>query len=166
MAILKPSPSAPSRHADVVERERGRVGRALAHLLEVLLDRDAGRAHRDHESRDPAVAGCRIGLREHDRPLGVAGVRDERLRAIEDVLVAVPCGRRSQRRDVGAGTGLREGKRADDRAIGQRRQPTCLLLVGAEEDDGAGAQAVGEDRGPDSGAAPVDLLADEHAVEG
>ena len=59
---------------DVLERERGRVGRALSHLVEVLLDRDARRVHRDDERRDAAVALRRIGLREDDRPVRVAGV--------------------------------------------------------------------------------------------
>ena len=44
-------------------------------------------------------------------------------------------------------------------------EPRRLLLVGAGDDHRAGAEAVGGDRGADAGAAPVELLADEHAVE-
>ena len=89
-------------HDDVLQRERRRVGRALAHLVEVLLDRHARRVHRDDERGHAAVALRRVGLREDDRPRRPAGVRDERLRAVEDVLVAAPLGRRLHARDVGA----------------------------------------------------------------
>jgi hypothetical protein len=154
------------RHADVVERERRRVGRALAHLLEVLLDHDPGRAHLDDERRHPAAAGGRIGLGEDDRPLGVARVRDERLRAVEDVVVAVAHRGGAQRGDVGARPRLRERERAEDRLFDQRRQPAGLLLGRAEEQDGARAEPVGGDGRADPGAAPVELFADEQAVEG
>ena len=133
IAILKPSPSSPSRFSagtrTSCEREGGRVGRALAHLLEVLLDRDAGRAHLDDEGRHAATARGRIRLREDDGPLGVAGVRDERLRAVEDVLVAVAHRGRPQRGDVRARTRLRERERAEDRLLDERRQPASLLLL-------------------------------------
>ena len=111
------------RNDDVGQRERGRVRRALAHLVEVLLDLDARRVHRDDERRDAAMALARIGLREDDRPGRVAGVRDERLRAVQDVLVATPLGRRLHPRDVGAGIGLAEPERAQDRLLEERRQP-------------------------------------------
>ena len=113
----------------------------------------------------PAMALRRIGLGEDDRPRGVAGVRDERLRAVQDVLVTAPHRGRLQTRDVRAGVRLREPERAEDRRLEQRRQPRRLLLVGAREDDRAGAEPVRADRRADSRAAPVELLADEHAVE-
>ncbi len=106
-----------------------------------------------------------VGLREDDRPVGVARVRDEGLRAVQDVLVAAALGRRLQARDVGAGLRLGEAERAEDRRLEQRRQPRRLLLVGAGDDHGAGAEAVRAERGADAGAAPVELLADEHPVE-
>jgi hypothetical protein len=68
----------------------------------------------------------RIGLREHDRPRGVAGVRDERLRAVEDVLVALARGRVRSAADVGSGSRLRERERAEDRPLDERRQPARL----------------------------------------
>ena len=107
-----------------------------------------------------------IGLREDDRPRGVAGVRDEGLRAVQDVLVAAPLGGRLQLGDVGAGLGLGEAERAENRLFEQRRQPLRLLLLAAGDDHRAGAEAVGADRGADPGATPVELLADEDPVEG
>src|SRR5581483_4324792 len=79
--------------------------------------------------------------------------------------IPVAPGRRLHRRDVRARAGLREPERAEDRLLEERRQPLLLLLVAAGEDHGAGAEAVRGDRGADAGAAPVELLADEHAVE-
>jgi len=153
------------RHDDVLQREGRGVRRALPHLVEVLLDRHAGRVHRDDERRDAAVPLGDVGLREDDRPLGVARVRDEGLRAVQDVLVAAALGARLQPGDVGACVGLGEPERAEDRALDQRRQPLGLLLVGAGDQHRAGAQAVRADRGADTGATPVQLLADEHPVE-
>ena len=140
MAILKPSPSRPNRLsariADVLERERGRVRRALAHLVQVRLDRHARRVHRDDERGHTLVAALRVGLREDDRPRGVAGIRDEGLRAVEDVLVALAHGGGRERRDVGARARLGETERREDRLLDQRRQPLRLLLVAAECDHG------------------------------
>ena len=65
----------------------------------------------------------RVGLREDDGPRGLAGVRDERLRAVEDVLAAAALGRRLDARDVGARVRLAEAERAQDRLLGERRQP-------------------------------------------
>src|SRR4051794_20125850 len=47
----------------------------------------------------------------------------------------------------------------------ERWQPRRLLLVGARDDDRARAEAVRAERRGDPGAAPVELLADEHSVE-
>src|SRR5439155_20375453 len=43
----------------------------------------------DHEGRDARVAGLRFGLGEDDVDVGDAGVRDEALAAVQDVLVAL-----------------------------------------------------------------------------
>ena len=155
-----------SRNDDVGERERRGVGRALAHLVEVLLHLDARCVHRDDERGHPLVALGRIRLREDDRPRGVAGVRDERLRPVQDVLVAAALGGRLQVGDVGAGLGLREAEGAENRLLEERRQPLRLLLLAAGDDHRAGAEAVRPDRRADAGAAPVELLADEDPVEG
>ena len=80
----------------------------------------------------PLLPAARVGLREDDRPGRVAGVRDERLRAVEDVLVALAHRGRLQRGDVRAGARLREAERAEDRRLDERREPRRLLLVAAE----------------------------------
>ena len=83
----------------------------------------------------------RVGLREDDRPGGMAGVRDERLRAVEDVLVAAALRGRLQVGDVGAGLGLGEPERAEDRLLEERRQPLRLLLLAAGDDHGRRSRA-------------------------
>jgi hypothetical protein len=131
----------------------------------VLLDHDPVGVHRHHERRQAAVALAAVSRREHDRPGGVPGVRDEHLRPVEDVLVALADRGRLDAGDVRAGVRLREAERAEDRRLEQRRQPLTLLLVGPGEDDRRGPKRVDDDRDGDPGAAPRQLLAGEHAVE-
>ena len=66
---------------------------------------------------------------------------------------------------VRPGARLGEPEAAEDRRFDERPEPLLLLLVGAGDQDRAGAEAVGADRGADARAAPVELLADQHAVE-
>jgi hypothetical protein len=151
IAILKPSPSSPSRFAAGIE---------------VLLDRDARRVHRNDERRQAAVALGRVGLGEDDRPRRVPRVGDERLGAVEDVLVAAPLGGGLDPRDVGPRVRLAQPERAQDRLLEQRDEPVALLLVRAREEDGPGPERVGRQRDGHPGAAPRELLADQDAVEG
>ena len=93
MATLKPSPSSPSRFAAGTRRPRSDVagvGRALAHLVEVLLDDEAGGVGRDDERAD-ALDAPGLGPSWRRRSNQAARpVRDERLRPVDHVLVAVP----------------------------------------------------------------------------
>ena len=85
-------------HAAVGEEDlAGR--RALdAHLRLDAADLEPGRVRLDEEARDPPVPGCRVGLREDRVQPCDARVRDEPLRAVEDVLVALaPGGRQASR---------------------------------------------------------------------
>ena len=84
---------------------------------------------------------------------------------VDDVLVASPLGRGLHACDVGARIGLREAERAQGRLVEERREPGLLLLVGAREKHGSCTEPVGEDRGADAGAPPVQLLPHEHPVE-
>jgi hypothetical protein len=127
---------------------------------------DPRRVHRDDERGDTAVALRRVRFREHHGPGRTAGVGDEGLGAVQDVFVAASLRRRLHARDVGSGVGLAQTERAEDRLLQKRRQPRLLLLVGSRQEDGACPEAVREDRGGDAGATPVELLPDEHAVEG
>ena len=72
-----------------------------------------GRVHRHEEQREAVVAGVGVGLGdEHDHVRAVA-VGDVRLRAVDDVLVAVAHGARLDRGDVGARVGLGDPQAED-----------------------------------------------------
>src|SRR6266540_410976 len=81
--------------AAVVEEDlAGR--RALdAHLRLDAADLEAGRVCFENEGGDTGVAAFRIGLREHGVHVRDAGVRDEALAAVEDVLAVVQLRRRA-----------------------------------------------------------------------
>jgi len=132
----------------------------------MLLELDAAGVHWDDEGGHAAIALGGIGLREHDRPRGSTRVRDERLRAVQDVLVASALGGRLQLGHVGPCLGLREAEGAEDGLIEEWWQPPGLLFVGAGDDHRARPQGVCADRRADAGAAPVELFPDEDPVEG
>ncbi len=79
------------------------------------------------------MARVGIGLREHRVERRDAGIRDEALRPVEDVLVAVAPRRRAHRGRVGARAGLGERVGAEPFAAREPRQVARLLLVGAGE---------------------------------
>ena len=153
MAILKPSPSAPR------EFSAGTTTSVSANA-EVSVERWPILSR----CFSIVTPGASIGTMNAEIPLwpfdgsvfanttstSVAGVRDERLRPVQDVLVAAADGGRLHARDVGAGVGLAQPERAEDRLFEQRRQPLRLLLVRPGQEHRAGAEAVGADRGPDA----------------
>src|SRR5207248_10718831 len=94
------------RHPDVLEGERRRIRRPLTELVEVLLDDDAVRVGRYDEGRQATVPGRAVRRDEDDEPGRFPRVRDEHLRAVEDVVAAVPGGGGLDRRYVRAGAGL------------------------------------------------------------
>jgi hypothetical protein len=96
----------------------------------------------------------------------MARVRDEHLRAVEDVLVTAALGDGLDARRVGAGVGLGERERTEERLVEERRQPRLLLLVGTRDHHRRRPEDVRHDRDRDPRAAPGELLADEHALEG
>ena len=96
-------------------------------------DREAGRVGLDEERRDARVAGVRIGLREDGVEVRDAGVRDEALAAVEDVLVAVADRGRPHRGGVGAGAGFGQRVRGQPLAGRELRQVALLLLLRARE---------------------------------
>jgi hypothetical protein len=153
------------RHPHVLEGDRGGVRRALPHLVEVPLDDDAVEVGRDGEGRQAAVPLRPVGRGEDDEPRRMARVRDEHLRAVQDVLVAAADGRRLDPRDVRPGVRLREGEGTEDRLLDERDEKAALLLVRAGDEDGRSAERVGRERRRHPGAAPGELLADQHAVE-
>ena len=79
------------------------------------------------------MAGVGIGLREDRVEVRDGRVRDEALRAVEDVLVAVAPRGRAHRRRVGARARLGQRVRGEPLARGEARQEARLLLLGARE---------------------------------
>ena len=94
-------------------------------------------------------------------------VGDERLGAVDHVLVAVADRRRADPGDVGAGAGLGDPEAADLLALDPGHQVALLLLLGAEQVDG-GEDHVGLDReahvGP-AGARVAHALGADQRVE-
>ena len=90
-------------------------------------DCEAWRVGLDEERGDARVAGIRIGLREDGVEVRDAGVRDEALAAVEDVLVAVADRGRPHRGRVGAGAGF--GQRVGGQPLAARELRQVLLLL-------------------------------------
>jgi hypothetical protein len=121
--------------ADVLEGEERRVGRVHPELLEALLAHDAGKVHVDEEEREAVVAGVRVGLRDEHDEVGPVAVRDVRLRAVDDEVVAVPRRPGADAGDVGARVGLGDAEARDSLAADRGREVLLLLLLGAEGED-------------------------------
>ena len=119
------------RHAHVLKDHLARVVGSVAEL--VLLGDHAvagvvgGRDERGHAP----LAGARIGHRHDHRHIGGRSCGDERLVAVEDVLVAVPGGPGTDGRRVRSGVGLGEVDAAQPLAAGELGEVAALLLVGA-----------------------------------
>ena len=151
IAILKPSPSSPSRFAAgtcTSWNASAEVSVARWPILSRCFSTvtPVGVARRRRRRSRPRWPGVAVGRGEDGEPGGVAGVGDEHLRAVEDVLVAVADGRGLDPGDVGAGVRLGQRERAEDRLLEQRRQPLALLLLGAGEQHRQRAEDVGDDR--------------------
>ena len=139
IAILKPSPSSPSRFAAGTRTSWNATAEVsvarwpiLSRCFSTVTPVASVGTTNAVRPRWPALL---VGRGEDDDPRRVARVRDEHLRAVEDVLVAVADGGRLDPGDVGAGVRLGQRERAEDRLLEQRRQPLALLLVGAGEQD-------------------------------
>ena len=94
------------------------------------------------EGGEAAGAGGFAGAGEDGVEVGDAAVGDPGLLAVEDVAVAVAGGGGRGGGDVGAGLRLGEGEGGDRAAGAGLGQPAAALLGGAEERDGAGAEAL------------------------
>ena len=94
----------------------------------------------DDEAGDPLVALARLGPRGDGEDLADAGVGDEDLGAVEQVVIAlVHCGGGGAAR-IAAGARLGQAEPTEHLAGGQQRHVAALLLLGAELHDGRGAQ--------------------------
>src|SRR5579862_4449639 len=136
------------RHADAVELELGRRAAADAELVLEPGDLEPLRRDVHGEARQALVARplrARHGEdRDHARH---AAVRDEPLRALEHVLVAVPHGPGSSVHGVRASLRLGQRKRGELLPRREVGQEAGLLLVAATEQDRQRAEALdGEDQ--------------------
>ena len=101
------------------------------------------------------LSAAGAGRAGHDgQHVGDAAVGDLALRAVEDVGLAVRRRRGGGLHVAGVGAGLRLGQGEGGQlfAADQRRQPAAFLLLGAEQQQGADADAVmGVDEDGDGG---------------
>ncbi len=142
-------------------------GGGLAAQPELAVDRAAGQAGRvggHEEGRDTLVAGRVGGAGEEQDDVGPGAVGDERLGAVDHVVVAVAHRAGGQVAGVRAGAGLGEAEAADVRARGQTGQPAPLLLLVPPGRDGLGDQAEGDRDDAAHGAVAAPQLLGDQAV--
>ena len=137
-----------------------------ADLVEVPAALEAVHAAFEHEEAHALVPLGGIGLHGGDHEVGVDAVRDERLRTVHDVGVAVPDGRGPHRREVRADRRLGHGDGGDQLTRADTRQPPLLLLVRREVREVRQADVVvqrdAQARAGHTGA--LDLFADHEVV--
>src|SRR5206468_12804065 len=75
-----------ARHDAVLERDLARLRDGADDLEAPRVE--PGRALLDDEARDAVAALALVAPGEHDAPLGLVGVRDERLRAVQHPVAA------------------------------------------------------------------------------
>ena len=151
------------RDAHVVEEQLRRVLGVHADLVEVAATLEPVHAALEHEQRHAAVALRRIGLDGGHDDVGVDPVRDERLGAVDDVVVAVADGGGRHRRQVGADARLGHRDRRDQLAGADAGQPPLLLIVVREVQEVGQADVVVQ-RQPEAGGVdvgPLQLLGDD-----
>ena len=129
-------------HDDAVEHHRAGGAALDAHLVLLGADGQPGRLALNQEGGDAAV--LQLGVEREQ--VGEARVGDELLGAVQAVAAVRQPGRGgAHRAGVGAGAGLGERVGADRGARRQSGQIPGALLLGAEEDQGQGADpGVGE----------------------
>ena len=126
------SPWAPA----TLSKNSSAVSWALRPILSRLRPRSKpGHPALDDEQADALVAGVRVGARDHDHEVGEDAVADERLGAVEHVVVALVDGGGADALQVRAGARLGHRDRGDQLAADQPGQPAPLLLVGRQRAD-------------------------------
>ena len=142
---MRPLPGVPiervGRNAVVGVRHLHRLDALVPELADVLRHRQpfehGPRILLDDERRDAFV-----GARGEGDDAGSFAVRDPGLRAVDDPLVAVTYGLARDVASVGPGVGFGERQRAPSLTTHHLREPSLLLLVGAEGADQRGAHRV------------------------
>ncbi|MNJ44910.1 hypothetical protein D3C77_399830 [compost metagenome] len=152
------------RYPDVVEKQHGGVLGVQADLAQRLGAAEAGAVGFDQDQRDVlgALAGV-AGLGDHHHDIAVAAVGNERLGAIEDIVITLEHGAGLDGLQVGAGIGLGHGHRANGLACRHLRQPGLLLQFTAEIHQVAGDDVMHpETDQPGRQASAVDFLSGDH----
>ena len=111
------------RHAHVLEEQLRGVLRLVAGLLQVAALAVAGGRRVDQQQRHAARLQRRLGLHHQQRQVADDAVGDEGLRAVDDVVVAVPLSARADAAQVAARSRLGHADRGDDLARSHLRQP-------------------------------------------
>ena len=154
-------------HLHVVEDQLGGGGGADAHLVVVVAELEALPALLHDEGGD--APGADVGGGDGKDHVGVrlGGVGDEDLAAVEQVVVALVHGGGLGAAGVGAGVGLGQAEGADLLTPGQGHQVLLLLLLGAEGEDGPGAQGhVGGENDARAAVHPGQLLHGDGIADG
>ena len=157
-----------ARNAAVLEHDLGGLRRADAELGLLVTELQPGVVAGDDERCLPAVAERGVDGGDDHGHVGDAAVGDEGLGPVQDPVVAVALRGRAQRLDVGAGRRLGDGVGADLGVVlvaDHLRDPAADLLGRAGRRDAGRAQRGGGDRERDAGAAPVELLGVDDALE-
>ena len=137
IASRKPLPSSPIRASAGTRQPLRKISPVVEPLIPIFGSirptSNPGASASTAKAEMPAVARRRVRLREDDVDAGDAGVRDEALRPVEDVLVAVAARLRPHRGRVGAGAGLGQRIRSEHLAAREPRQVAPLLLLVARQ---------------------------------
>ena len=150
-------------HAAVLEHQLPGMAAAHPHFVELLRNAEARHPFFNQECRDaPGVGlGIRLGV-NHER-VGIRPVGDPHLRAVQDIVRPARVGAQLHAHDIGSGTRLAHGQRADMFAGDKPGQVLALLGLAAVAvdlvDAQVGVRAIGE---PDRGARPRDFLHCHH----
>ena len=120
------------RNFHVVEEQLGRVLCVHAQFVEVAATFETLHPALQHDEGEPAVAGFGVGATDRQDKVGVDAVRDEGLRAVHHVRVALLHRRGLGSCHVASGVRFRDGNGGDVLARHHLRQP-ARLLVGVRE---------------------------------
>ena len=138
-AILYPSPSFPMRFASGTSQSVNESSvQAVAWMpsfFSSLPHFESGRAAFDHQRSDSFFAFCGIGVHIDDRSVGHAAIGDPRLRAVDDVAVALEHRVGRERRRIRASLRFGERVAADFFAAREGREEFLFLLVSCRSDE-------------------------------
>jgi hypothetical protein len=146
LAALNARPGGWSISASVaVEREAAGADRMLAGQREGRPPHEARARRLDHEARDAPRARARLGLHVHDRDVGLGGVGDPGLLAVDPPAAGDTRRARGDRGEVGARARLGE-RGAPDRTAGHQGRHPALGQLGRSLARELGGDVAGVDQ--------------------